>query len=587
MTAPQLDIFAPRAPMLRDRTAPLAVVPPPPSSIQPRDYQRRTIEAVRATFATMRSTLAILATGLGKTVIASVLARELDGVLFLAHRETLIEQAAQKLRHVTGEYVGVEKAERHSKGAKFVVGSVQTLKGDRLAGFAQTHPHVKFIVIDECHRAVAQSYRSILEAFPAAKVLGLTATADRGDKRALATVFEKADTEHGAAFKYDIVDATADGWLTVGDWFPLNIDGVSLDDVGTKGNDIDQGALDDAVVLQAAQIASGMHKAAAGEMSLAFTPGVKTAECAAEALNRIVPGCARATWGEQDPTVRAAIESGWRRGEFPYLLNCALYIEGADFPELRNVFMFAATKSRLRWAQIYGRGTRLWPHGIDHLPTAAERLTAIAASPKPRWRFFDAQYGKHGHTLAGPVDLLGGLYDDEVKERAKKKLGETGGDVAAALEGAKQEIEKAKRLKLIAAAARAAKARGAVLVGAARDACELFGVATDMGPEDEHRGQPDQAVVDWLVEKGVKNADKMTPGAARALKKKLIERRDAGLGTYKMVRALKKAGHPYAARLTFNECSALMGTHLGPAYKRGDWNYQFPAEMFREPGQEG
>ena len=186
--------------------------------------------------------------------------------------------------------------------------------------------------------------------------------------------------------------------------------------------------------------------------------------------------------------------------------------------------------------------------------------------------------------------MLGGLYDDEVKARAKKNLeAKGGGDVAVELANAKAEIEKAKRLKLIAAAARAAKARGQVLVGAARDACELFGVSVDMGAEDEMpRGPAHQAVVDWLVEKGVKNAAKMAPGAARALKKKLIERRDAGLGTLKQVRALKKAGHPYAERLRFEECSALMGTHLGPAYNRGDWNYQFPASMFnREPGQEG
>ena len=245
----------------------------------------------------------MLATGLGKTVIAPALARLRGDVLFIAHRETLIEQAAQKLRHWTGEYVAVEKAERRSRGGRFVVASVQSLKGDRLRFFAAAHQHIGTIIIDEAHRAAAKSYIDVIAAFPNAKVLGLTATADRGDKRALATVFDKADTEHGAAFKYDIAAGTADGWLTIGDWFPLNVEGVSLDEVGLKGNDIDQGALDEALVLQVAQIAKAMHDAAGGEMSLAFTPGVKVAEAAAKRSTDSQPGCARACWGEQDATI--------------------------------------------------------------------------------------------------------------------------------------------------------------------------------------------------------------------------------------------------------------------------------------------
>lgn len=585
MSAPQLALFAPR-PMLRDRP-PLESVPaaPAPPENTPRDYQSRCIEAVLKAFETKRSVLAVLATGLGKTVIASELARLRGEVLFIAHRETLIQQAAKKLRKWTNAHVAIERAGARSRGAKFVVATVQTLRGDRLRFFAESHKHIATIIIDEAHRAVAQSYRDIVAAFPDAKVLGLTATADRGDKRALATVFEKADTEHGAAFKYDIADGIADGWLTVGDWFPLNVTGISLDEVGLKGNDIDQGALDEALVLQVAQIARAMHDAARGEMSLGFTPGVKVAEAAAEALNRLEPGCARATWGEQDPIIRSATEDAWIRGEFPYLLNCALYIEGADFPTLKNVFMFAATKSRLRWAQIYGRGTRLWPHGIDHLPTKEERLAAIATSPKPRWRFFDAQYGKHGHTLAGPVDLLGGRYDDETKERAKKKLAETGGSVEGALELAAAELEEEKRKKLARLAAKAAKAKGQVLVGQARAACELFGVATDMGDEEEPRSEPLAHVTAWLETKGVKNASTMPEGAARRLKRTLQERQRAGLATYKMVRALKKAGHPNPETLTFEQAGPFMA-QLSANWDRGNWGFKFPPEMF-EPGSNG
>lgn len=583
--------------MLRDR--PLAPVAAERSDgNKPRDYQSRCISAVLGAFEVQRSTLAVLATGLGKTVIAAELARLRGDVLFIAHRETLIDQAAQKLRRWTGAHVAVEKAERRSRGGKFVVASIQSLKGDRLRYFAASHQHIATIIIDECHRATAKSYRDVLAAFPNAKVLGLTATADRGDKRALATVFEKferpgvpPEQDHGAAFKYDIAQATADGWLTIGDWYPLSVDGVSLDDVGLKGNDIDQGALDEALVLQVAQIARAMHGAANGEMSLAFCPGVKVAEAAAEALNRLQPGCARATWGEQDFAVRKAIEDAWVRGDFPYLLNCALYIEGADFPKLRNVFMFAATKSRLRWAQIYGRGTRLWPHGIDHLSTVEERLAAIAASPKPRWKFFDAQYGKHGHTLAGPVDLLGGRYDDETKERAKKNLAERGGNVGEALELAKAELEEERRKKLARLAAKAAKAKGTVLVGAARAACELFGVSTEASDEPRPEDYVEAATAQYLEDKGVKGAAKMPWAAARELERTLRQRAARGLCSYKQQKSLTFRGVANAVALTSTQASRLMSV-VAPYNERHDWGWRFaPGQPeailgLREPGSD-
>ena len=563
----QVGLFE-RPPMIRDRA--IAAVPPAPA-MKPRPYQDEAIRAVLKAWETKRSTLAVLATGLGKTVIASELARQRGCVLFIAHRETLIEQAADKLRKVTGQLVAVEKAERRASArARFIVASVQSLRGDRLRFFADVHrQHIDTIIIDECHRAVAKGYRDVLDAFPEARVLGLTATADRGDKKAMGLVFEKTDTEHGGAFKYDIVDGTRDGWLTIGDWYPLNVDGVSLDEVGLKGNDIDQGALDEQLVLQVARIARAMHDAAGGEMSLGFCPGVKTAEAAAEVLNRLEPGCARATWGEQEGHVRKAIEDAWVRGEFPYLLNCALYIEGADFPRLKNVFMFAATKSRLRWAQIYGRGTRLWPTGIDHLPTAEERLAAIAASPKPRWRFFDAQYGKHGHTLAGPVDLLGGRYDDETKARAKKKLAEQGGSVEGALELAAAELAEENRRKLARLAAKAARAQGKVKVGKARGAHELFGAAS------EHDGDgPSFDVFAWLRAQGVGRYELrgMSPEKAKKWRARLLERKRLGLGTYKQFMRLKALGVPGAESLSAGRCGFMLN-RLG-MFKNGRKEYR-------------
>lgn len=590
MTAPaleQFDLFGPRrAPMLRDGPPALASVPTA-GVITPRDYQVAADLAIDAALLTHDSTLAVLPTGSGKTVLFALQARKRGTVLVIAHEKSLIDQAAQKLRHITGQFVATEKAERRAPaGSKFIVASMQTLRGDRLREFAERFPGLSFGVVDEAHRAVAKSYRDIMAAWPAAKWLLVTATADRGDKKALGLV------ARSVAYRYDIADACRDGWLVYGDEWQFDIGGVRLDDVGmsTIGGekDLNQGDLDVQVALQAGQIAQQVIQHCKGQRTLVFTPGVQTAIVGAEALNRLEPGSARAIHGDMLEKEKDQIKAAHARGDFPYLLNCQILIEGYDDPRLANVVMLSKTKSRARFAQIYGRGMRPWPLTVDDLPDAAARIAAIAASPKPHWRFWDANYGKHGHTLASAVDLLGGRYDDDVKARAKKILGaKGGGDVAGALEEAAAAVEAERKKKLARVAAMAAKAKGKVLVGPARSACELFGVSTDMGVEEEPNGEPGASVVSWLVEKGVKNAATMPLSAARGLQAKLKERQKLGFATYKMVRMLNKAGVPNAAALTFDKARPLCAV-VSDHYDRGDWNFKFPPERTvpREPGSD-
>lgn len=107
-------------------------------------------------------------------------------VLILAHRGELLQQAADKLANATGLGCAVEKAEQTSLGSWFrvTVGSVQTLmRPKRLSKFAPDY--FDTIVVDEAHHSVSDSYQTVLQHFPNAQVLGVTATADRSDKRNL------------------------------------------------------------------------------------------------------------------------------------------------------------------------------------------------------------------------------------------------------------------------------------------------------------------------------------------------------------------------------------------------------------------
>ena len=178
----------------------------------------------------VQKTLLVLPTGCGKTIVFSKIiedrVKQGDRVLILAHRGELLEQASDKLKKSTGLNTALEKADSTSLNSWFrvTVGSVQTLQREkRLNQFS--NDYFDTIVIDEAHHCISNSYQNVLNHFDKAKVLGVTATPDRGDMQNLGTYFESL------AYEYKIVDAIKEGYLSKIQslTIPLNLDlsGVS------------------------------------------------------------------------------------------------------------------------------------------------------------------------------------------------------------------------------------------------------------------------------------------------------------------------------------------------------------------------
>lgn len=172
------------------------------AAMELRPYQREAIEAIQEEWNRgVRTTLLVLPTGCGKTIVfcklAQGLVRQGERVLILAHRGELLDQAADKMKKATGLGCAVEKAEQTCIGSWFrvVVGSVQTLMGPkRLQKFAPDY--FDTIIVDEAHHAVSPSYQTVLQHFSGANVLGVTATPDRGDMKDLGTFFESLAYEY-------------------------------------------------------------------------------------------------------------------------------------------------------------------------------------------------------------------------------------------------------------------------------------------------------------------------------------------------------------------------------------------------------
>ena len=207
-----------------------------------RPYQQEAKEAVFTEWRNgIKKTLLVLPTGCGKTIVfakaAEECVREGKRVLILAHRGELLEQAADKIAKTTGLGCAVEKAESTCMGSWFriVVGSVQSMMREKRLGQFPAD-YFDTIIIDEAHHSTSDSYQRVLDHFPGADVLGVTATPDRGDMKNLGTVFESL------AYEYTLPKAIKEGYLSPiqAVTIPLKIDmsAVSVQAGDFKSGDI-------------------------------------------------------------------------------------------------------------------------------------------------------------------------------------------------------------------------------------------------------------------------------------------------------------------------------------------------------------
>lgn len=422
-----------------------------------RPYQSEASAAIMDAFDHSASALIVLPTGAGKTVVFSHVVKamkEHGRCMVVAHREELITQAAKKLMRITGVRPDVEMAARYADEHGFlgspidiVVASVQTLNsGQKRPRYQRFDPmDFKLLVIDEAHHAPANTYRRIVNYFrqnPNLKILGVTATPDRADERALGQVFDTV------AFEYGIQNAIDDGWLV-----PIHQQFVQCSDLDFSGIRTTAGDLngkDLANVLEEERILHEMVGPTIdiiGERkTLFFAQSVAQAERTAEIFNRHREGMAECVFGNTPKDDRADRFLRFGR-RFQVLVNVGVATEGFDDPEIEVVACGRPTKSRALYSQIIGRGTRPLDGLVDPLETADERRAAISASAKPNVMVLDFVGNSGRHKLITTADILGGEYSDEVIAWAKKEVVDNRGsaDMAEELKKAKAAVDEEKR----------------------------------------------------------------------------------------------------------------------------------------------
>lgn len=494
-----------------------------------RPYQQQARDRIHAEWdAGHTRTLLVLPTGTGKTIVfASVAADQVragDRVLILAHRGELLEQAADKLQRSTGLVSAVEKAESTCLDSWFrvVVGSVQTLQRTaRLERFPQDY--FGTIIIDEAHHAITDGYRRILDYFSGAKVLGVTATPDRGDMRNLGEVFDSL------AFEYKLTDAIKEGYLCkiMAQTIPLQLDITS---VTMSGGDYAVGDLGTALDPYLEQIAAEMARRCKSRKTVVFLPLIKTSQKFRDLLNTYGFRAAEVN-GQSDD--RRQVLADFDAGKYNVLCNSMLLTEGWDCPTVDCVVVLRPTKVRSLYSQMVGRGTRLSPGKTDLL-------------------LLDFLWMTDRHELCRPADLV--CEDRTVARQMTETLAESGcpEDIEEAAAQASEDVV-AQREEALAKQLEEQRRKKAKLVDPLQyemsiQAEDLAGYVPAFGWE---AGPPSEQQTAALEKLGILPDAVESAGKAALLLDRLNKRRDEGLTTPKQIRCLEKYGFQHVGTWSF------------------------------------
>ena len=406
--------------------------------------QEEALRAIREAYERgVRRQLVVAPTGAGKTLLVARVP-ELIGdprMVYVAHREELLHQTLGTLcRERPDRPAGLERAaSRAGLRDLTVVASIQSLwRPDRLARYRpEDWP---LIVMDEAHRAVADSYLTVLQHFrlfsrngqPPREdglLLGTTATSRRTDEIGLGHVFDEVVFHRTLR---DMIEADRlvplRGFLWRGD---ADLDAVRTT-IAHGERDYDERALARAVNTAERNrivVDATRHIALAeGRATLVFTADVAHSDAVA-ACFRAAGITAASVHGELPMRERAAILEAFRSGEVDVLVNCNLLLEGVDIPKIAAVVMARPTQSALLFAQAIGRGCRKAAGKtdcivVDIVDNAKQHAASLVTMPTlfglpPQFNLAGHAAHETARQVEEAANLLDGGFDEQTVQRIR------------------------------------------------------------------------------------------------------------------------------------------------------------------------
>ncbi len=327
-----------------------------------RDYQTECVKRVLASYEQDRhgTELIVMPTGGGKTIVFSELIARLGLVsLILAHRDELLDQAADKYHMIKPDaIIGKVGSGQHQYGGEVTMCSVQTLSRPehlkRLKTLYGTGNNL-FLITDEAHHSMAESYQRVYETLPDAFHLMVTATPDRLDGKPLLPDGKKP------LYESSILDMIADGYLCDLKAVAIKTH-LNLENVHTSMGDYKIDELEAAVDTpeRNRRIVEGYKEHASGRRAACFAVTVEHAEHLAEAFNRAGVS-AGVVVGSTPLDSRKKLYRAFRDESVKILATVNVLSEGWDEPLCDCIIMARPTQSRALFVQAIGRGLRLAP----------------------------------------------------------------------------------------------------------------------------------------------------------------------------------------------------------------------------------
>lgn len=303
-----------------------------------RKYQEKTIEIIKNK--KNGNYLVQMATGLGKTVTFSRIPFK-KRMLIISHRQELVFQPQ---KYFSCSY-GIEQGKYTSNGEKVVSACIQSLH-KRLDKF--NRDDFDYIIIDEAHHAASNTYRKVINYFSPEKLLGFTATPNRGDGIKLDDIFEEI------IFERDLKWGILNKFLCNIECKRVNIS-YSLDNIKTSNGDYQATSLDKAVNINKSNdaVAEAFKKHAVGQTIIFCT---SVAHC--HEIHKRIDN-SKVIDGKTNSNTRQKIIDDFTNKKFKCLINCMVFTEGTDIPVIETVIIARPTKNSALYQQMVGRGLRL------------------------------------------------------------------------------------------------------------------------------------------------------------------------------------------------------------------------------------
>ncbi|MYL39215.1 DUF3427 domain-containing protein [Halobacillus litoralis] len=324
-------------------------------SIQPNQMQEAALEGIQQVRTeNEEKALIVSATGTGKTYLSAFDVRRArpKRMLFIVHREQILHKAKSDFQKVLGgedKDFGILSGTKRETDARYLFATVQTIsKSDVMRSFDQEE--FDYILIDEVHKAGAQSYLKLIDYFKPQFLLGMTATPERTDGFNLFELFD-----YNVAYEIRLQEALEADMLTHFHYF--GVTDLSIEGHGFTENEMfTYLTADERVdhVLEKVEYYGYSGDRVAG---LIFCSTKKEAEQLSHLMNQRGYNTDFLTGDHSQETRQAAVQK-LENGALDYILTVDIFNEGIDIPCINQVVMLRQTQSSIVFIQQLGRGLR-------------------------------------------------------------------------------------------------------------------------------------------------------------------------------------------------------------------------------------